>query len=216
MPGTQARVPVSFDYADESDPGPYPVPPDASIEGSPSSTGDRHVLADNGSSWFLSGAPDPGWNDSDLALLRNVPGSAFEAGLSGWTTGNNRTTLVRTCATSHGGSCSAELGRTRTTGDAVLDDSPNSVSSSVAGSAYEARAWVLVPAGPSFTLVVREFNGSKLVRSRTEAGTGAGAWRELVVTSDASNGGTSIGVDVLVWLPTTQRAQVDDLSLRRI
>src|SRR5215212_2455347 len=38
------RVPVSFDYADESDPGPYPIPPDAPIEGGASSTGDRHVL----------------------------------------------------------------------------------------------------------------------------------------------------------------------------
>src|SRR5215210_5136065 len=27
--GTQARVPVTFTYANESDPGPYPVPPDA-------------------------------------------------------------------------------------------------------------------------------------------------------------------------------------------
>src|SRR6202162_1344476 len=42
--GSQARVPVSFDYADESDPGPYPIPPDAPIEGGPQSTGDRHVL----------------------------------------------------------------------------------------------------------------------------------------------------------------------------
>ena len=44
VPGTQARVPVSFDYADESDPGPYPIPPDAPIEGGPASSGDRHVL----------------------------------------------------------------------------------------------------------------------------------------------------------------------------
>ncbi len=40
----QAKVPVSFDYADESDPGPYPIPPDAPIEGGPDSDGDRHVL----------------------------------------------------------------------------------------------------------------------------------------------------------------------------
>ena len=33
VPGSQPRVPVSFDYADESDPGPYPIPPDAPIEG---------------------------------------------------------------------------------------------------------------------------------------------------------------------------------------
>jgi hypothetical protein len=37
------------------------------------------ILADNGSSWYMSGAPDSRWNNSDLNLLRNVPGSAFEA-----------------------------------------------------------------------------------------------------------------------------------------
>ena len=41
---TQPRVPVTFDYADESDPGPYPIPPDAPIEGGANSDGDRHVL----------------------------------------------------------------------------------------------------------------------------------------------------------------------------
>jgi hypothetical protein len=44
VPGSQPRVPVTFDYADESDPGPYPVPANAPIEGGPQSTGDRHVL----------------------------------------------------------------------------------------------------------------------------------------------------------------------------
>ena len=32
VPGSQSRVPMSFDYADESDPGPYPFPPNAPIE----------------------------------------------------------------------------------------------------------------------------------------------------------------------------------------
>jgi len=41
---TTPPVRVSFDYADESDSGPYPIPPDAPIEGGPDSTGDRHVL----------------------------------------------------------------------------------------------------------------------------------------------------------------------------
>jgi hypothetical protein len=44
VPGTQAMVAVTFDYDDESDPGPYPIPPDAPIEGGPDSDGDRHVL----------------------------------------------------------------------------------------------------------------------------------------------------------------------------
>jgi uncharacterized protein (TIGR03437 family) len=44
VPGSQPKVPISFQYADESDPGPYPIPPDAPIEGGSQSTGDRHVL----------------------------------------------------------------------------------------------------------------------------------------------------------------------------
>lgn len=44
VPGTQAKVAVAFDYADESDPGPYPIPANAQIEGGSASTGDRHVI----------------------------------------------------------------------------------------------------------------------------------------------------------------------------
>jgi hypothetical protein len=44
VPGTQPQVAVAFDYDDESDPGPYPIPSDAPIEGGPDSDGDRHVL----------------------------------------------------------------------------------------------------------------------------------------------------------------------------
>jgi len=42
--GDQPQVPVKFEYADESDPGPYPIPADAPIEGGPKSDGDRHIL----------------------------------------------------------------------------------------------------------------------------------------------------------------------------
>jgi hypothetical protein len=37
------------------------------------------IVADNGSSWYVTGAPDPRWNDEDLNQLKRVPGSAFEA-----------------------------------------------------------------------------------------------------------------------------------------
>jgi hypothetical protein len=40
VPGTQPKVPVSFDYASESDPGPYPIPANAPVEGG----SDMHVL----------------------------------------------------------------------------------------------------------------------------------------------------------------------------
>ncbi len=37
------------------------------------------MLADNGSAWFLSGAPDAHWDDTDLHQLTTVKGSDFEA-----------------------------------------------------------------------------------------------------------------------------------------
>jgi len=94
--GSQAKVPVSFDYSDESDPGPYPIPTYAPIEGGSSSSGDRHVLVidwdhwklyelfdshpqNGGASWtagsgaiwnLTTGAPRPaGWTSADAAGL---------------------------------------------------------------------------------------------------------------------------------------------------
>ncbi|HEX8136168.1 MAG TPA: hypothetical protein VF544_01130 [Pyrinomonadaceae bacterium] len=52
--GTQQKVPITFtDYGDESDPGPYPVPADAPIEGGPNGTGDRHVIVIDRDNWKL-------------------------------------------------------------------------------------------------------------------------------------------------------------------
>jgi hypothetical protein len=104
--GTQPRVPVQFvDYADESDAGPYPVPPNAPIEGvgPPNDQGDRHVLVvdgtncvlyemgnafpvSGGSSWQASGGavfdlrsntlrPET-WTSTDAAGLPIFPGLA--------------------------------------------------------------------------------------------------------------------------------------------
>ena len=36
------------------------------------------VVADNGSNWFISGAPDPSWSNDDLHSLGRVKGSDFE------------------------------------------------------------------------------------------------------------------------------------------
>lgn len=37
------------------------------------------ILADNGTAWYVSGAPDPGWDDDDLHALGQLHGSDFEA-----------------------------------------------------------------------------------------------------------------------------------------
>jgi hypothetical protein len=44
VPKDQKKVPVQFGYSSQSDPGPYPIPPDAPIEGGAHAKGDRHVL----------------------------------------------------------------------------------------------------------------------------------------------------------------------------
>ena len=86
--GSQPKVAVTFDYADESDPGPYPVPPDAPIEGGPSSTGDRHVLVvdrDGGKLYELFAAypnADGSWHAGSGAVF-DLNGNALRP--AGWT-----------------------------------------------------------------------------------------------------------------------------------
>jgi hypothetical protein len=97
------KVRVSFDYADESDKGPYPLPPNAPIEGGANSDGDRHVIVvdrsacklyelydahpqNGGASWHAgSGAiwslrsnklRPSGWTSADAAGLPILPGLA--------------------------------------------------------------------------------------------------------------------------------------------
>jgi hypothetical protein len=100
VPGTQPKVRVGFDYDDESDPGPYPIPANPPIEGGPDADGDRHILivdkgacrlyelydahpssggrwtAGSGAIWDLrSHALRPaGWTSADAAGLPILPG----------------------------------------------------------------------------------------------------------------------------------------------
>jgi hypothetical protein len=41
------------------------------------------IVADNGSPWYITGAPSPYWNDANLEQIKRVPGSAFEAVYTG-------------------------------------------------------------------------------------------------------------------------------------
>jgi hypothetical protein len=45
VPADQPKVQITYTaYGDESDPGPFPIPTDAPVEGGPDATGDRHVI----------------------------------------------------------------------------------------------------------------------------------------------------------------------------
>ncbi len=51
--GDTPKVPITYEYPDESDPGPYPIPHDAPIEGGPNGQGDRHILVIDRDHWKL-------------------------------------------------------------------------------------------------------------------------------------------------------------------
>ena len=95
---SQPKVRVTFEYADESDRGPYPIPPNVRIEGGRASDGDRHAIivdrdscrlyelyavyprwrAGSGAIWSLrSNRLRPaGWTSADAAGLPILPGLA--------------------------------------------------------------------------------------------------------------------------------------------
>ena len=67
---------MKFEYSDESDPGPYPIPRDAPIEGGEKSQGDRHVLVidrDHGRLYELFATRPPsggkGWEAGSGAIF---------------------------------------------------------------------------------------------------------------------------------------------------
>ncbi|HXQ69964.1 MAG TPA: hypothetical protein VN844_05735 [Pyrinomonadaceae bacterium] len=88
--GNQTPVPINFTaFGSQSDPGPYPVPANAPIEGGPNGTGDRHVLVIDRDNWKLyelyrgfpvnSGAS---WN-ADSAAIFDLNSNALRP--AGWT-----------------------------------------------------------------------------------------------------------------------------------
>ncbi len=86
---TQSKVPITFRYAAGSDPGPYPLPPNAPIQGGPTATGDRHALVVDWEDWksyeVFSAFPQSGgtsWKAGSGAIFNLTTGTTRPAG---WT-----------------------------------------------------------------------------------------------------------------------------------
>jgi PKD repeat protein len=86
--GSVPKQSVTFDYDDESDPGPYPIPADPLIEGGGGTEGDRHLLMvhkDDKVLYELYAAgkqPDGSWHAGSGAIF-NLTG--YELRPAGWT-----------------------------------------------------------------------------------------------------------------------------------
>ena len=90
--GTQARVAMTWTaYGPESDPGPYPVPANAPVEGAPDTTGDRHVIVidrDNNRLYELYRAfvnSNGSWNAGCGAVFHLDSNSVRPTAQPGWT-----------------------------------------------------------------------------------------------------------------------------------
>ncbi|MDR2011530.1 MAG: hypothetical protein LBQ20_00495, partial [Rhodanobacter sp.] len=92
--GSQPLVPINFTaYGDESDPGPYPIPADAPVEGGADAPlgSDRHVLVidrDNQKLYELFSAfpnADGGWNADGGAVFDLTSNTVRPGGQPGWT-----------------------------------------------------------------------------------------------------------------------------------
>ncbi|HYF56623.1 MAG TPA: hypothetical protein VEA41_20385, partial [Salinarimonas sp.] len=118
-------------------------------------------------------------------------------------------TLART------GSGSALLSNdTQATGSCVLNDRPNSVSSTTAGT-YTASLWVRSDRpGATLRLRLREFASGSLVRISTTSATLGTTWQRIVVSIDAQAGHS---LDLAAVVPRAAMGgcfEADDASLR--
>jgi hypothetical protein len=74
------------------------------------------ILADNGSPWYISGAPNLGWNDDDLRKLRGIVGQDFEAVDASYLMQNISSGQAKQiCENCGNGICNASVGETLTT-----------------------------------------------------------------------------------------------------
>jgi hypothetical protein len=81
---SQPRSSVDFHYDEESDAGPYPIPPDVKIEGGPDADGDRHAIIVDRDSCTLYELFDlwPAW-DAGSGAIWNMRSNALRP--RGWT-----------------------------------------------------------------------------------------------------------------------------------
>jgi len=147
-------------------------------------------------------------------FVRN-PG--FETNTSGWAgTGSNPGVVLTRVAGGHSGSSAAKLGNTGVSGGTcVLDDSPNWVTTSSAGT-YRGSMWVRADvAGAKLRLRFREYNGGTVVGSAAKLVTLSTAWQQVTVSyTPTSPGASTLDFNALVpKAPTGTCFYADDASI---
>jgi parallel beta-helix repeat protein len=151
---------------------------------------------------------------------RNYAGNAgFETSTTGWNTAGSGTGVVlERVSGGHSGGWSARVSNTGTSSTTcLLNDSPNWIASTVAGT-YTARLWVRSStSGALFRLRLREYSGTTLVGSQTSSTSLDTAWQEVLLRYTPTMPGAST-LDLNGYTTTTPPGtcfQADDISLTR-
>ena len=118
----------------------------------------------------------------------------------------------------HSGSWAAKIANTGTTTStyAVLQDSPNWVATTSAGT-YTAVLWVRADtAGALFKLKLQEYNGNTLVGSNVSQVTLTTSWQKVTVTYTVGSAGSTLDYQSYVTNPAAGSAwYADDASISR-
>lgn len=122
-----------------------------------------------------------------------IGNSGFEAGTTGWNVSGRAGITLSTTSGGHSGTYAAQLTNTTTSTqpDCTLNDSPNWVASTQAGT-YVASAWVRGPAGTTVRLRIREYNGSTFVGSATATASLATSWAQVSVSYPIGVAGSTL------------------------
>jgi parallel beta-helix repeat protein len=150
----------------------------------------------------------------NVSYVRN---SGFETDLSGWNTSGSGSNITLTRVSGgHSGSWSAKLTNTGATTStfATLQDSPNWVTTTMAGT-YTAAAWVRSDtAGAILKIKVQEYNGGTLVASASSQITLSTSWQQVSVPYTIRSPGSTLDLQVYVANPVPGTAfYADDISV---
>ena len=124
-----------------------------------------------------------------------VSNAGFETNTTGWnTSGSASSVTLARVAGGHSGGWAAQITNTGTTtaSYAVLQDSPNCVTTTSAGT-YTGKVWVRADAaGAGFRLKFQEYNGSTLVGSATTQTTLRTSWQQMTVPYTIASPGSTL------------------------
>ena len=149
--------------------------------------------------------------DAASTLVKN---GSFDKNLSGWE--SNKSSTLSSSSSNHGGGKSASL-KMKKNGNAVLDDTPNSVSSTTKGTGYALSAWVRTSTpNVSGQLRVRQVGAKGVEVFGTSFWLTNTSWTKVDLALTTTQDRASLDVSVVGWtMKTKQKLYIDSISMRQ-